>query len=148
MVDECSFIELIIHGNGNWLYAYHALLKGPLDLEALRLSLHSLLLNPTLSVHNLRVTTQKLIWQCSVFRTALLFVMKQKKTRSWFTKSENFVCIKHSRPLFRQFRRQKQWNFALLFIWMTNAMSRARVIQQVIAYWLSTTAHSNSTASW
>jgi len=79
MVDECSFIELIIHGNGNWLYAYHALLKGPLDLEALRLSLHSLLLNPTLSVHNLRVTTQKLIWQCSVFRTTLLFVMKEKQ---------------------------------------------------------------------
>jgi len=50
-----------------------------LDLEVLGLILHSLLVNPTLSVHNLRVTTQKLISQCSAFRTTLLFVMKQKQ---------------------------------------------------------------------
>ena len=61
MVDECLFVELIIHSNGNRLYAYHTLPEGPLDLEALGLSLHSLLINPALSVHNLRVTTQKLI---------------------------------------------------------------------------------------
>jgi len=79
MVDECLFIELIIHSNGNWLYAYHTLLEGLLDREVLGLNLQSLLLNPTLSIHNLRVTTQKLIWQCSVFRTTLLFVMKQKQ---------------------------------------------------------------------
>jgi len=79
MVDECLFVELIIHSNGNWLYAYHTLLEGPLDLEVLGLSLHSLFVNPTLNVHNLRVTTQKLIWQCSVFRTTWLFVMKQKQ---------------------------------------------------------------------
>jgi len=49
-----------------------------LDLEALGLSLHSLLVNPTLStlsVPNLRVTAQKLISQCSVFSTTLLSVM-------------------------------------------------------------------------
>ena len=34
-----------------------------LDLEALGLSLHSLLLNPAVSVHKQRVTTQKLIFQ-------------------------------------------------------------------------------------
>jgi len=61
MVDECLFVELIMHSNGNRLYAYHTLLEGPLDLEVLGLSLHSLLVNPTLSVHNLRVATQKLI---------------------------------------------------------------------------------------
>jgi len=61
MVDECLFIELIIHSNGNWLYAHHTLLEGPLDLEVLGLSQHSLLVNPSLSVHNLCVTTQKLI---------------------------------------------------------------------------------------
>jgi len=35
---------------GNWLYVYHSLLEAPfdLDLEALGLSLHSLLVNPTL----------------------------------------------------------------------------------------------------
>jgi len=71
--------ELIIHSNGNWLYVYHTLLEGPLDLKVLGLSLHSLLVNPTLSIHNLRVTTQNLIWQCSVFRTTLLIVMKQKQ---------------------------------------------------------------------
>jgi len=79
MVDECFFIELIIHSNGNWLYAYHTLMEVLLDLEVLGLILHSLLVNPTLSVHNLRVTTQKLISQCSAFRTTLLFVMKQKQ---------------------------------------------------------------------
>jgi len=79
MVDGCLFIELIIHSNGNWLYAYHTLLEDPLDLEVLGLSRHSLLVNPTMSVHNLRVTTQKLIWQWSVFRTTLLFVMKRKQ---------------------------------------------------------------------
>jgi len=79
MVDEYLFIELIIHSNGNWLYVYHTLPEGPLDLEALGLSLHSLLVNPALSAHNLRVTTQKLISQCSVFRSTLLFVMKQKQ---------------------------------------------------------------------
>jgi len=73
------FIELIIYSNGNGLYAYHSLLEGPLDLEALGLSLHSLLLNPAVSVHNLRVTTQTLIPQYSVFRTTLLSVMKQKQ---------------------------------------------------------------------
>ena len=76
MVDECLFIELIIYSNGNWLYAYHSLLEGSLDLEALGLSLHSLLVNPALSVPNQRVTTQKLIPQYSVFCTTLLFVMK------------------------------------------------------------------------
>jgi len=33
---------------GNWLYAYHSLLEAPLDIEALGLSLHSLLVNPGL----------------------------------------------------------------------------------------------------
>jgi len=79
MVDECLFVELIKHSNGNWLYAYHTLLEDPLHLEVIGLSLHSLLVNPTLSVHNLLVTTQKLIWQCSVFRTTSLFVMKEKQ---------------------------------------------------------------------
>jgi len=36
------FIELIIYSNGNGLYAYHSLLEGSLDLEALGLSPHSL----------------------------------------------------------------------------------------------------------
>jgi len=51
-----------------------------LGLEALGLSLHGLLLNPDLSVHNPRVNTQKLISQYRyfVFRTTLLSVMKQK----------------------------------------------------------------------
>jgi len=40
------------------LYAYHSLLEAPLDLEALGLSLHSLLVIPAL------VLTQKL-WQNS-----------------------------------------------------------------------------------
>jgi len=40
-----------------------------MDLEALGLSLHSLLVNPSLSVHNLDATTQHLISQHSVFRT-------------------------------------------------------------------------------
>jgi len=52
------------------------LLEGALDIEALGLSLHSLLVNPALSVHNLRVTTQKLISQYAVFRSTLLSVMK------------------------------------------------------------------------
>jgi len=73
------FIELIIYSNGNGLYAYHSLLEGPLDLETLGLSLHGLLLNPAVSVSNLRVTTQKLIPQYSVFRTTLLSVLKQKQ---------------------------------------------------------------------
>ena len=58
------------------------------------------------------------------------------------------VYIKHSRPLCWQFRRLKRWNFALLFTWKTNAMSQTRVIQQAIADWLFTSAHSNSSASW
>jgi len=66
------FIELIIYSNGNWLYAYYSLLEGPLDLEALVLSL---LVNPAPSVLNLRVAAQKLISQYSVFRTTLLSVM-------------------------------------------------------------------------
>jgi len=33
---------------GNWLYVYHSFLEAPLDLEALGLSLHSLLVNPAL----------------------------------------------------------------------------------------------------
>jgi len=33
------------------------LLEGPLDLKSLGLSLHSLLVNPALSVHKLRVTS-------------------------------------------------------------------------------------------
>ena len=76
IVDECLFIELIIQSNGNWLHANHWLLEGPFDLEALGLSLYRLLVNPALSVHNLRVTTQKLISQYSVFHTTLLSVMK------------------------------------------------------------------------
>ena len=36
-------------------------------------------LSSTLDPPMLHVTTQKLIWQCSVFRTTLLFVMKQKQ---------------------------------------------------------------------
>jgi len=79
------------------------------------------LVNPVLTVHNLRVTTQTLTSQYSVFRTILLSI--KNKTRSWFTISENIVYMKHSRPLFWQFRRQKQCNFALLFAWKTNAMS-------------------------
>ena len=55
MVDEYLFVELIIHSNDNRLYAYHTLLEGLLDLEVLGLSLHSLLVNLTLSVHNLRM---------------------------------------------------------------------------------------------
>jgi len=55
---------------------YHSLLEGLLDVEALGLSLHGLLVTPTLSVSNLRVTPQKLISQHSVFRTTLLSVMK------------------------------------------------------------------------
>ena len=50
-----------------------------MDLEALGLSLHSLLVNPVQREHTLRVTTQKLISQDSVFRTTLLYVMKQKQ---------------------------------------------------------------------
>ena len=49
MVDQCLFIEVIIHSNGNWLYAYHTLLEGTLDFEVLGLSLHRLLVN--LAVH-------------------------------------------------------------------------------------------------
>jgi len=42
------YIELIIYNTGNWLYAYHKLLEAPLELEALGLSLHTLLVNPAL----------------------------------------------------------------------------------------------------
>jgi len=38
-------IELIIYSTGNWLYACHSLLEAILDLEALGLSLHSLIAN-------------------------------------------------------------------------------------------------------
>jgi len=50
-----------------------------LDLEALDLSLHSPLANSAVSAHNLRVTTQKLISQYSVFGTTQLSVMKLKQ---------------------------------------------------------------------
>ena len=50
-----------------------------MDLKPQGLSLYSLLLNPAVSVHNQRVTTQKLILQYSVFRTTSLSVMKQKQ---------------------------------------------------------------------
>ena len=71
-VDKCIFIELIIYSNGNWLYAYHSLLI----FEALGLSLPSLLVNMALSVHNLRVSPQKLNFTAySIFRTTLLSVM-------------------------------------------------------------------------
>ena len=102
------FIELIMCSNSNGLYAYHSLLEGPLDLEALGLSLHSLLLNPAVSVHNLRVATQKLIPQYSVFRTTLLFLIKQKQGALLVIISENFVYTKYSRPLCWQFWQLKQ----------------------------------------
>jgi len=55
------------------------LLQGRLDLEALGLSLHSLLANLAVSLHNLRVATQKLISQYSVFGTTQLSIMKLKQ---------------------------------------------------------------------
>jgi len=121
------FIEPIIYSNGSGLYACHSLLEGPLDLEAL--GFNSPLLNPAVSVHNLRVTTQN--W----FHSTLCFVQlycpswNKNNTRSWLITSEHFVYIKYSRPLCWQFRRLKQWNFALLFTWKTNAMSQTRVNQ-------------------
>ena len=117
-------------------------------LEVLGLSLHRLLVNPTLSVHNLRVTTHKQIWQCSVFRTTLLFVMKQKQDALLVYQKRKFCLHKEFKTLILAIPTTKTVDFALLFIWKTNAMSLARVIQQATAYWLSTTAHSNSTASW
>ena len=137
-------LPAVTYSNGNWLYAYHNLLI----FEALGLSLHSLLVNPALSVHNLRVSTQKLISQCFCFVQLYCPSWTTNKTRSWFTISEKFVYIKHSRPLCWQYRQLKQWNFAFLFTWKMNAMSQTKFIQQAIAYWLSTTAHSISTASW
>jgi len=38
--------------SGNWFYAYHSFLEPPSDLEALSLSLHSLLVNPPLTAGN------------------------------------------------------------------------------------------------
>jgi len=61
------FIELII--TKNWLYAYHSLLEAPLDLEALGLNLHSLLVNPALGITRLdgaRGNTQ--VW-CPMFES-------------------------------------------------------------------------------
>jgi len=71
-VEKCIFIEVIIYSNGKWLYAYHSLLI----FEALGLSLHSLLVNPALSVHNLRVSPQKLISQHTLcqWRTQKIFI--------------------------------------------------------------------------
>ena len=64
------------NGTGYRLYVYHSVLEGSLDLEALGLGMHSLLVNPALSVPKLRVATQKHISQYLVFRTTLLSVMK------------------------------------------------------------------------
>jgi len=40
MVDECLFIELIIHNTSNWFHACYGLLESLWELEALGLSLH------------------------------------------------------------------------------------------------------------
>jgi len=118
------FIELIIYSNDNGLYAYHSLLEGPLDLEALGLSLHSLLLNPAVSVHNLRVTTQKLIPQYFAFRTTLLSVIKQKQDALLVNHKRKFCLHKVFKTLILAIPATKTVEFCA-FVYLKNESNAA-----------------------
>jgi len=107
-----------------------------LDLEALGLSIHSLLLNLAVSVHNLRVTTnlavsshnlrvtQKLNPQYSVFRTTLLSVMKQKQDALLVNHKRKFCLHKVFKTLMLAIPATKTVEFCA-FVYLKNERNAA-----------------------